>query len=94
MPTCHEKIDELNKKLSTEGADQIIEKVKESSGRGLPTKSYCKTFLETFPSIHVYRVRLENESKESLLAAFESAVGLKDKLSTLLSCAWENILKR
>ena len=94
MPTCHEKIDELNKTLSTKSADEIIEKVKNCSGRELPTKSYCKTFLETFPSIHVYRKRLQNKTKESLQASFESAVGLKNKLSALLNCAWGSVLER
>ena len=94
MPTCHDKIDELNKILSTKGADEIIEKVKEGTGRGLPTKSYCRTFLETFPSIHVYRKRLQDMTTDSLLAAFESAVGFQDKLSALLNCTWGTILKR
>lgn len=94
MPTTHEKIDELNKILSTQGADVIIDKIKESTGRGLPTKSYCKTFLETFPSIHIYRKELESKTKEELLSISAASVEFKDRLTALLHCVWKDILKR
>ena len=77
--------------LISQQADDLMGKIRDCEGRSLPTKSYCKTFLETYPSIHVYRKKLEGR-KQNDLADDSIAENFSQKISVFLERIWFSIL--
>ena len=69
MPTNGEKVDSLAKKVAIIDAAPRVKAMRTSHGRSLPSQAYCRNFLETFPSTHIwsskYKGKQAVESKSS-----------------------------
>ena len=76
----HEAIDELTRKieglikcLSLIETKGILDQVRNSSeNKALPSKSYCRNFLEAFPSIHEWSLKYKGFDRNELLSKIEN----------------------
>ena len=59
-PSQQYKVEELGKILAKEQSIKIVQEMRNSIGRPLPSKSYCKSFCESLPSIHEWKITYEN----------------------------------
>jgi tetratricopeptide (TPR) repeat protein len=95
-PSNHEKIDEIVRKIALKDTIAIFAKIRSSKDRQLPTRSYCRNFLETFPSQHRWiskykdSCELKNELEENINNAKESGDNI-DILDYTLRLASYNI---
>ena len=56
---AHElKVAELSKKWAAKRAGPILDKIRNSPGRELPTNGYCRNFFDILPSTHKWRAQL------------------------------------
>ena len=54
MPTNGDKVDSLAKKVAIIDAAPRVKAMRTNPSRSLPSKSYCRNFLWTFPSTHIW----------------------------------------
>jgi len=91
-PTVAGKIDEINRKISGVQAEKHMAALRSSKGRDLPTKSYCRTFLDLFPSHYEYQEKLKSTSRISLAKELKSAESPAEKISATLNLTWKDIV--
>lgn len=55
QPTHQEKIEALVKIQAVSESHGVVEAIRNSDNRALPSKSHCRNYFETFPSYHTWR---------------------------------------
>lgn len=76
-PSNTEKIQELCRIVAFADAVDVVKKLRNSPGRKLPTKAYCRNFLENFPSTHHWTALYKDNNKE---ASDKIKAGLEDAI--------------
>jgi len=74
-PPSHQlKIDTLAKALALKGSPALFKSLRLSSTqRPLPSKSHCKNFLESYPSVHQWIEHFKTVERADLVAAVAAA---------------------
>jgi tetratricopeptide (TPR) repeat protein len=75
-PTSHQlKIDSLVKTMSLKSSPALFKKMRqEGTHRVLPSKSHCRNFLESYPSMQMWREQYLSMEREGLASAMQSAM--------------------
>jgi tetratricopeptide (TPR) repeat protein len=92
QPTVAQKIDELNRMISGIQADEHMSALRSGKGRDLPTKSYCRTFLDLFPSHYQLKEKLKKVDKALLQTKVNDADSVEDKIAAIADLTWKDII--
>jgi hypothetical protein len=79
-PSTIEKADEVCRLLAAKKTSARLEEVRKlatSEDTPLPTKSYCRKFFETLPSVHHWRAKYKDADREELSTRYKSASALR-----------------
>jgi tetratricopeptide (TPR) repeat protein len=75
-PTTIEKTDEICKKVAAQNTAVLLENIRRNKLKAgaeltpLPTKSYCRKYLESLPSIYRWREEMKGTSREVKCPSF------------------------
>lgn len=91
-PSNGEKIHELCRVVAFAEAKEHLIKIRNCPGRSLPTKAYCRNFLETFPSTHrwisLYKDKGVKCRKELEVLTQQEGLGAEKALEHTLNLAY------
>lgn len=83
-----EKIAALSKVLSNKRAGPILDAIRNSPGRELPTTAFCRNFFDVLPSPHKWRATLSKaKGLDALTAALEALGKEADNIAESLDVA-------
>lgn len=76
-PSHQEKVDAIVKSLAIDTAPSLLQKVRTNTAkRSLPTRAYCRNYLESYPSYHAWKefhsTATTSTGREDLLAVFNN----------------------
>lgn len=72
QPSNQQKVESIVKELAQKSAPALFASLRAAATlRELPSKSHCKNFLESYPSMHVWLARYRSVGRESLVKALE-----------------------
>lgn len=103
-PSHQPKIDAIAKKLAMTTAPELFKKLRATSvDRALPSKSHCKNFLESYPSVHLWAEHYRGIDRSDLAATVktleesswpEATKELKLRQATLDLVGWDLVHNR
>lgn len=79
-PSTIEKADEVCRLLAAKKTSARLEEVRKlatTEDTPLPTKSYCRKFFETLPSVHHWRTKYKDADREELSTRYKAALALR-----------------
>jgi tetratricopeptide (TPR) repeat protein len=73
-PSNQAKVESIVKEIARKGADNLFRTMRAAPGvRGLPSKSHCRNFLESYPSPHQWVPHYRGQERGDLEAALNEA---------------------
>lgn len=80
-PSHQAKVESIVKELAQKGADALFKTMRaatSSGARALPSKSHCKNFLESYPSMHLWAPHYRGQSRSVLEEALKEVTATAD----------------
>lgn len=83
QPSNQQKVESIVKELAQKSAPALFASLRAASTlRELPSKSHCKNFLESYPSMHVWLARYRTIGRETLVNALQEAKNVPEAIET------------